>query len=311
MSRPASVCCVCQSVRERLMVCGRCRDREYCSALCQRRDWKGGHRQACNVPGPARSECIDAANVFAVDGALMDMMAAICYCSMTDESDEYKRVPVLTMVNRPWERVGRATLCERPRPQQQDVESVVYVCVHRVRKEAVGRLISSYLRDAKRSPARECAMLPCMLLRVVEATPAGEVMLMRVVDTVQYHLWLTRSPYLTSGTASATMVRTSLESGGVALSGMDTDTDTDTEELSRQLDRSREMVCRILHGKEAADDLIEGRSVLQLEYEEGGEMAVSLAGLARVGLGGASSALYRLAEPELARGDVLRLMRRR
>ena len=41
-------CSWCKATSSKLLKCGRCKLRAYCSQDCQRRDWReGGHKQAC------------------------------------------------------------------------------------------------------------------------------------------------------------------------------------------------------------------------------------------------------------------------
>ena len=43
------LCCTVGCCKPARTTCSRCRARRYCSAACQRRDWKDGHRGACEV----------------------------------------------------------------------------------------------------------------------------------------------------------------------------------------------------------------------------------------------------------------------
>ena len=43
-------CCNSNNDKQRLKRCGRCKAVYYCSVMCQRSDWKAGHRNACRTP---------------------------------------------------------------------------------------------------------------------------------------------------------------------------------------------------------------------------------------------------------------------
>jgi len=52
MSQTALLCCSCgkgaRNSKHSLMVCGKCRNAQYCDSVCQKQHWKhGGHKQSC------------------------------------------------------------------------------------------------------------------------------------------------------------------------------------------------------------------------------------------------------------------------
>jgi len=50
MADTMSICDYCKTVtmqEPRMMICGSCKGRHYCSKGCQKKDWKAGHKQVC------------------------------------------------------------------------------------------------------------------------------------------------------------------------------------------------------------------------------------------------------------------------
>ena len=55
---PLRLCEGCAPLKFGVLRCGRCRDAYYCSAECQRADWRW-HREACVPPPSADAEAVD------------------------------------------------------------------------------------------------------------------------------------------------------------------------------------------------------------------------------------------------------------
>jgi len=252
----------------------------------------------CSPPSIAKKQALDASDVFSRDTDLLELMSMICHGIMTSKDVEYEYISVLTVINRPWEvSIGGVSL-----------EPMAYGSIHRIQRSELLRLTSVYLDQDRMAQIKRSSYLPVLLLRVASTVDSsGKLISMRVLETAHFHLWAS----LESSNESTTS-RHAVRSVSIGSNNPLINEDGSKMNFIQQIAYTNVKAIRDLHqlcidASESSSDLfIAGKKLLMFQYNTSIHRATSY--MFRDSTDSIGSALYRLADPTLVRGDIIKVL---
>jgi len=156
-SERQDICCICRVSQTKLLLCSRCKQRRYCSATCQKKDWDNGHRTRCKQLTDKTSTVVAASKAFKRSPEFSSLVSIILHGVMSTENATQMRYLTIMMVDKPWKSVTGPT--------------TAYLCVNTVPKAAFELMVGDILKDTGNTiMLQQLHNVPLLRIRVLESS---------------------------------------------------------------------------------------------------------------------------------------------